>query len=400
VKTPKFQFLVTLTLTLVALWGLLVWDPFKHLRDVFAKAGPAREEALASLLFTDPTTQEVSNGQRPLGNLRVLEASWCYVPKEKRYIITGNSQTYTVLLAPSEQSPTEPDRTYPDLLLARLNSARAGVHGYRLAAPNISYMEVLWYLRYLTLHPCLIPGEFVVQLNFETFRKTGVREGMLELLQDPDFASAIEEDVRSDAPYTNVFQKAIDTYKSRLAKQNGSGAAAGSTSKTGLAEARGIGSALETNTREALDRLSLFSSRGQLKSELLDFLYLARVNLLGITPTTKRSLGGGALRMNVGALQSVGEVCRRYGIRLVFFNAPQNPNAPLYRTPADRDSYQQITSRLVDQLGSGYFDFENSIPGPMWGVWIDGPDPIHFGYAAHSRLADLMFKQGVIQLGN
>ena len=104
--------------------------------------------------------------------------------------------------------------------------------------------------------------------------------------------------------------------------------------------------------------------------------------------------------MNVGSLEEVGELCRRNGIRLVFFNAPQNPIAPLYRTPADRDEYQQIVARLVNEFGSGYFDFENSIPGPMWGVWIDGPDPIYFGDAGHSRLADLMFKQGVIPLRN
>ena len=399
-RNPKLQALLTLTLTFVALWGLLVWDPFRHLRDVFAKAGPAQEDALVSSLFTDPSTQEVSNGQHPLGSLLKLESNWCNVQKEKRYIITGNSQTFTVLLAPSETRPTEPDRTYPDLLLAQLNSARAGVHGYRLSAPNISYMEVLWYLRYLILHPCLIPGEFVVQLNFETFRKTGVREGMLELLEDPEFASTIGQEAHSNAPYASTFQKAIDTYKSRLAKQKGSETGAASTSKTGLTEARGAGNVLETNTRMALDRLSLFNSRGQLKGELLDFLYLARVNLLGITPTTKRSLGGGTLTMNVGSLERVGELCRRNGIRLVFFNAPQNPIAPLYRTPADRDEYQQIVARLVNEFGSGYFDFENSIPGPMWGVWIDGPDPIHFGDAGHSRLADLMFKQGVIPLRN
>jgi hypothetical protein len=253
---------------------------------------------------------------------------------------------------------------------------------------------VLWYLNYLLVHPCLIPGEFVIQLNFETFRKTGVREGMLELLEDPDFASVIEQEARSNAPYANTFQQAIDQYESRIAKEKGSQAS--SISKTGFAEARGAGNVLETKARIALDHLSLFRSRGQLKAELLDFLYLARVNLLGITPTTKRSLGGGPLTTNLSSLERIGELCRRNGIRLVFFNAPQNPNAPLYRTTADREQYQQIISGLARQFAQGYFDFENSIPGPLWGVWIDGPDPIHFGRAAHRRLADLMFEQGMI----
>ena len=99
-------------------------------------------------------------------------------------------------------------------------------------------MEVLWYLNYLLVHPCLIPGEFVIQLNFETFRKTGVREGMLELLEDPDFASAIEQEARSNAPYASTFQQAIDQYNSRIAKQKGSANIA-SISKTGLTEALG-----------------------------------------------------------------------------------------------------------------------------------------------------------------
>jgi hypothetical protein len=391
-KNPKLQAVLALALTFAALSGLLAWDPFRHLRDVFVD--PAQETAKVLSVFTDPNTQEVSDGQTPLESLRKLESSWCNVSKDRRYILTGNSQTFSVLLAPSEAPQAEADRTYPDLLLDRLNAAGANVHGYRLSAPNISYMEVLWYLNYLLVHPCLIPGEFVIQLNFETFRKTGVREGMLELLEDPDFASVIKQEARSNAPYANTFQQAIDQYESRIAKQKGSQTS--SISKTGITEARGFGSVLETTTRIALDHLSWFRSRGQLKAELLDFLYLARVNLLGITPTTKRSLGGGPLKANLSSLERVGELSRRSGIRLVFFNAPQNPNAPLYRTTADREQYQQIISGLARKFAQGYFDFENSIPGPLWGVWIDGPDPIHFGRAAHRRLADLMFEQGMI----
>jgi hypothetical protein len=391
-KNPKLQAVLVLVLTFAGLWALLAWDPFRHLRDVFVDQ--ALEDAKVTSVFTDPNTQEVSAGQNPLESLRKLESSWCNVPKETRYILTGNSQTLSVLLAPSEAPQTEADRTYPDLLLDRLNAAGVSLHGYRLAAPNISYMEVLWYLNYLLVHSCLIPGEFVIQLNFETFRKTGVREGMLELLEDPDFASAIEQEARSNAPYASTFQQAIDQYRARIAKQKGNQTS--SISKTGFAEAWGAGSALETNVRAALDRLSLFRTRWQLKAELVDFLYLARVHLLGITPTTKRSLGGGPLTINVSSLERIGELCMRNGIQLVFFNAPQNPKVPLYRTSADREQYQQIISHLARQFGQRYFDFENSIPGSMWGVFIDGPDPIHFGRAAHRRLADLMFEQGVI----
>ncbi len=391
-RNPKLQAVLPLALTFAALWGLLAWDPVRHLRGIFVN--PALEDAKVTSLFTDPNTQEVSDGQHPLESLRKLESNWCKVPKEARYILTGNSQTFTLLLSPSEARSTEADRTYPDLLLDRLNAAGANVHGYRLSAPNISYMEVLWYFNYLLVHPCLIPGEFVIQLNFEEFRKTGVREEMQELLEDPDFASAIKQDARSNAPYASTFQQAIDQYESRIAKQKGSQTS--SISKTGFAEARGPGSVLETKARMALDELSLFRSRGQLKDELLDFLYLARVHLLGITPTTTRSIGPGQLTTSLSSLERIGELGRRNGVRLVFFNAPQNPKTSLYRTSADREQYHQIIFGLARKFGQGYFDFENSIPGPLWGVWIDGPDPIHFGRAAHRLFADLMVEQGVI----
>src|SRR2546425_4953067 len=166
-KSHKLQTVLALTLTFAALWGLLAWDPFRHLSGVFVN--PAQEDAKVASLFTDPNTQEVSAGQNPLESLRKLESSWCNISKDARYILTGNSQTLSVLLAPSEAAPTEADRTYPDLLLDRLNAAGVSVHGYRLSAPNISYTEVLWYLNYLLVHSCLIPGEFVIQLNFETF---------------------------------------------------------------------------------------------------------------------------------------------------------------------------------------------------------------------------------------
>lgn len=393
---PSVQAFSAVAITIVMLATLLAWDPIGRLKNAFVKTGPAREDALVSSYFADPETQEVSNGQHPLASLRLLEPRWCADRNEPHYVISGNSQTLTVVLAPSEAPRGEVARTYPDFLMDRLVASGFRGRGYRLSAPNISYVEVLWYLTYLVSHPCLTPSEFIVQLNFETFRKTGVREGMLELLDDPMFAAAIERESRSAAPYSGALQQAIDKYKSRLAKQTGAETGAASTSRTGLAESVGLGGIIESHVREALDRVPAFKSRGRFKAELLNILYLVRVDLLGITPTTKRSLAGGTLTANVGSLKRVGDICRSAGIRLVFFNAPQNPNAPLYRTRSDREQYEQIVARLSHDEAQAYYDFENSIPGPMWGVWVDGPDPIHFGRAAHRRLADIMFEHNVI----
>lgn len=390
------QLIPAITLTGVILAALLMWDPFAHVKSAIGKAAPALEGAKVTHYFSDPVTQEVSNGQHPLASLRLLETRWCSARADRRYILSGNSQTMTVVLSPSEAPEQEAARTYPDILLERLVASGFSGHGYRLSAPNLSYVEVLWYLTYLISHPCLGPDEFVVQLNFETFRKTGIRDGMLELLADPTFAAAAERESRLTAPYSGAFQQAIDRYKSMVAKQSGGQIGAASTSRTGLVESAGLGGVIETAARDRLNQLPAFKTRAILKAELLDIMYLMRVNLLGITPATKRSLGGGALTANVSALDRVGKLCRDGNIRLVYFNAPQNPSAPLYRTSADREEYQQIVAQLVHKDAQAYFDFESSIPAPMWGVWVDGPDPIHFGRAAHRRLADLMFDNNVV----
>src|SRR5207302_488347 len=160
--------------------------------------------------------------------------------------------------------------SYPDLLIERLRVARSDVRGYRLSAPNISYMEVLWYLHFLLSRPCLIPSEIVVQLNFETFRKTNVREGLLELLSEPAFAAAIEVEARSSAPYAATFQQAIDRYRSRLATNKGAETGAATATQTGVSESHGIGGPFETRVRQVLDQSSTFRTRARLKGEFMD----------------------------------------------------------------------------------------------------------------------------------
>ena len=126
---------------------------------------------------------------------------------------------------------------------------------------------------------------------------------------------------------------------------------------------------METDARAALNRLSLFTLRGQFKGELLDALYLARVRWLGITPTTKRSIGGATLAMNVASLQRIGELCKQGGIRLVFFNAPQNPAAPLYRTTSDRAKYIEVISQLARSICARVFRLRDQYSREICGAF-------------------------------
>jgi hypothetical protein len=61
----------------------------------------------------------------------------------------------------------------------------------------------------------------------------------------------------------------------------------------------------------------------------------------------------------------------------------ESASAPLYGNEGDRQEYDQIVADLSKNYASNYFDFEASVPADMWGLWIDGPDPIHFGRAGH-----------------
>ena len=389
--------IITLGVLLFSLWGLLLLDPVRFALDALASGGSGRQDSRVSNLYSDPHTQETSAGEHPLASLRQLEHDWCAAPWHHRFILVGNSQTMTVMLSPQERPSSAVEHTYPDLLLAELQLNRESVDGYRLAAPNLSYVELLWYVRYLLTHPCLLPNQLIVQLNFESFRKLGVRDGMLELLDDPRFAQAAASEADTSEPYAPAFQQAIDRYRTRRAQQRGVvGGAGAQQSRTGMIEARGFGGFLETRIRSWLDRSVTFRSRARIKAEFESLLYLARVKLLGIKPTTRRSLGGAALQMSISSLRRVGALSRDNGVHLIFFNAPQNPNAPLYRNERDRQEYERIVAYLSTNYASSYFNFEASIPADMWGLWIDGPDPIHFGRAGHQRLADEMFKAGLL----
>lgn len=383
------------------LWGFLLFDPFLLLKNLAARlSGPVREDALVTNVYQNAATQEVTNGEAPLAGLTTLAAHWCDTSDASRYVLMGNSQTFTVLLAPSEAGVTAAERTYPDQIIDRQSADGRPVQGYRLAAPNLSYPEVLWYLHYLLARKCLTPARLIVQLNYESFRKTGIRPGMRELLADPDFASRVEHEASSRTQHAAAFRQAIDHYHELKARSHGGqSAATTSTSKTGLTQNLGIGPRMESALRGSIDTNPTFHARSVLKAEFLTTLYLLRVNVLGITPTTKRSLSEVALAMSISALDRVGELCIQNQIKLEFFLAPQNPRAILYRTDADRREYLKVAAKLARQYAWRTANLEDVIPANMWGVWIDGPDPIHFGRAAHARMAQAMIGAGLVPDG-
>lgn len=388
--------------TLLFLVLLLAVDPFQHAIEFLDKAcGAAPEWTLVGKLYLDPQTQETSHGENPLPSFQQLSEYWSHHADIRHVYLVGNSQMYTVLLAPGEQLSDGPEKTYPDLLNDFYRVHDSNVAIYRLAAPNITYMEALWYLVYITQHRELEPNLFVLQLNYETFRKTGVRDGMLNMLDDANFTSAIQKIASSDRPYSSLFLMALQKHKEHIAKigKSAGNEGTGEGMHTGIVESANIGNRIETDFRDWLDRVPGFSRRLQMKGEFEGLLYRARVFLLHIKPTTPRSLSESTLTLNRAALEDIANICRERNIDLVFINAPQNPSALLYKTAADHGLYENTIHSIASQHGLQLYDFEGVIPASSWGVWIDGPDPIHFGRHGHDLMAKIMIEHEVLAKG-
>src|SRR5689334_15587820 len=108
---------LTIVLTLTGVWSLISVDPFGLLRQALVSTSRAgHAEALVSRLHKDTHTQDATNGAHPLESLRTLESYWREANAESRFVLVGNSQTLTVLLAPQEQVSDREELTYPDLL--------------------------------------------------------------------------------------------------------------------------------------------------------------------------------------------------------------------------------------------------------------------------------------------
>lgn len=365
--------------------GLLEWDVFGAAGRALASAcGAGTEAAKVERTFLDPVSQDVSTGERVRESLRRLSAE-TEGQGAGRTVLIGNSQTFSVVLAPQESVPGNAPKTYPDLVRDRL-MARGGGDLYRLSAPNLSYLEALWEVSYLAQVKELKPRRVVLQLNYESFRKTGIREGMLELLNEPRFAEAIRRLIGENGRYSSAFEQAVKRHEER---KDG----AGRKLERGRAS---LGAEMETGFRAWAGEQTIWEKKHETKAQFLNLLYLLRVYLLKITPTTPRPLSGAAYETSVAALDRLATVCSDNGIELRLFLAPQNPTVRMWLTQADRDRYRGACSRLAEKRGLKLVDLEDCVPDRLWGVWIDGPDPIHFGLEGHRVMAESVLAAGLM----
>ena len=386
--------LASLAATVATAFGLLLGifalHPFRGasaLLDRAFGAPPAWTQVTA--LVRDPKTQELSRGEAPLRSFAALADRW--KTPGRRVLIIGNSQTMEISLAPGEERPTGVERTWTDLATAELEGAPPGQRAlaYRLSAPGMSYPEALWYVEYMALHPELRPDVLVLQINYQSFWNGGVRRGMLELLDDPAFAAAIEAEGRSGQPFSETFAVALADHAKR-AKAVKSEQDAQSTDD---ADQPGFGIAAEAAVRARLDGISGFRARHDQKEDLAEMLYRARIYLLRLKPSTARSITGTRVVQARACLARILAFCREQHIRPVFFMAPVNPQVKLYRSDDDRQRLADAV-REIEALGAiRVVPIENAIPAEMWGRQYNGPDPLHLGRKGHQQLAQLLLPE-------
>src|SRR5262249_37648076 len=129
-------------------------------------------------LARDPLIQDISHGEHPLAAFQRAAEYWRTQPGKRRVVMIGNSQMFSLSLAPGEFPQAALEHTYPDLVMDRLQPE--GVLTYRLAAPGLSYSEALCEIDYLLSHPDLRPSLVVLQLNYQAFWNSEIRESLLE----------------------------------------------------------------------------------------------------------------------------------------------------------------------------------------------------------------------------
>lgn len=251
----------------------------------------------------------------------------------------------------------------------------------------MSYTEALWYATYLATSQRLRPTSIVLQLNYQSFWNGGVRDGMLEMLDDPGFLGEIQKLATASQPYSDDFADAIRRYAQR--KQQAQADAKVEKATTGFVGPV-LGRQFEASVRSALAALPIWTERQRHRAGFYDMLYSARIYLLRIKPSTARSINGTRLWRSQAALKEIASLCRENRIRLVLFNAPVNPSVSLYQTAEDLARYQRFISALAADYQVPVQDMERAIPRELWGTWMNGPDPLHLGRQGHRLMAGMM----------
>jgi hypothetical protein len=298
-------------------------------------------------------------------------------PGRRQVVFFGNSQQYTASLP--RGATIVPDHLVEitsQLVEARLEARAPGAFAvYNASAPNQNFIEALWQGLYWFKVASVKPAAIVLQASFDTFRKTGVRPGFQSLLEDPSFTAALDAwqaPGEKERPYLAELARAREEHADRQKELS-------------LATKEQAWT-LEGSLRAGLEHVPLYRRREEYKASMLGCLYLTRVLLFNISPTTRRHIIGTPLLDNFTALTDLVRLARASGASVYIYNAPVNPLVSMFYQD-EYDAYLERIRRLAEAESAGFADLAAIVPSEEWGYWVDGPDPIHFDERGHRTLA-------------
>lgn len=287
-------------------------------------------------------------------------------------LVIGNSQQFTSSLPRGAAvAPNHEVTVAADQFAAALDARAPGRFAlYDAAAPNQNFVEALWQGIYWFKVSRRPPAVLILQASFDTFRKTGVRAGFQTLLTDPAFVRALG-DYTADAgarAYAEQFATARRDFSDR---------------QKALATSQSSRPSVEELLRRSVDYIPLYQRREELRGDLLNVLYEARVDILKISPTTRRHIAGVPAAANFQALADLSRMAAAAGAKVLIYNAPINPLVDMFYADEYQDYLHRLTDLVAQIPGAMFADLADAVPEQDWGYWLDGPDPIHFGENGH-----------------
>ncbi len=361
--------LVLATAAAVALLGQV--NPFGALQDALTHGGEAERMQPARL---DPASVGISHGPPILDAFRARPLP---AAGRRQVVFFGNSQQYTASLPRGATIvPNHFVEITSQLVEARLEARAPGAFAvYNASAPNQNFIETLWQGLYWFKVASVKPAAIVLQASFDTFRKTGIRPGFQTLLEDPGFTAALDAwqaAGEKERPYLAELVKVREEHADRKRELS-------------LASKEQAWS-LEGTLRAGLEHVPLYRRREEYKGSMLGCLYLTRVLLFNISPTTRRHITGTPLLDNFAALTDLVRLAKASGAGVYIYNAPVNPLVSMFYQE-EYDAYLERLRRLAEAESASFANLPDIVPRDEWGYWVDGPDPIHFDEKGHQTLA-------------
>ena len=138
--------------------------------------------------------------------------------------------------------------------------------------------------------------------------------------------------------------------------------------------------------------------RSQARGATSIFIYNLRNYVFGINASSIRRIIPAAYNRNIAALDVIFEAAKHHGTKMIIYIPPLRPDAPAPYDPREYASFLVDVAALAERHGVQLHDFENLVPGPLWGLKdstiIGGGaelDFMHFQGGGHALLADRVY---------